>query len=174
MTFWFRYHNTTIHCTCFFHIFCARTIINTIVYCNYQNIIKYNTLLVKNTESGLVNKMCLRFLELFPLWFQNRTNNHTLCNSAFSPFLNQWNQYYNSIQNLCMIAFYVGKRAASWPNTQTSMTYLLSLYIIRKKWIDTTSKVLDIQRLSLCLIWIGYQVLSVMSYLGNTNVKQHI
>ena len=61
---WSRYHNTTLHRTSFCMLFCLRTIINISILCNYQNIINYHVLLVKNTAFGFVHKLSLRFLNL--------------------------------------------------------------------------------------------------------------
>ena len=75
--------------------------------------------------------MCLRFLKPPSLWFQNRTDDFLLFSPASS-------KSFDSIKSIIQLytqhmydIFYVGNKVASWPTTQTSMTALHRLYVIR-------------------------------------------
>ena len=57
------------------------------------------------------------------------------------------------------------KRVANRPTTQTAMEALHRSYTI-KKLIGMKIKGLDIQQISLCMRWPGYQVLIIVSYRG--------
>ena len=109
---------------------------------------------------------CLRVSKLPPCWYQNLTNASPLYSPDFYRFfcmevIKRPNPYGTFVLYSCF-----WKRVAKQPNTQTTITALRRFSVFKNSLIGTTSKGLDIQWLSLRLIWPDYQLLSIESHQG--------
>ena len=91
----------TSYCT----LFWTRTVLESNIHCNAQNVIHLFTFLVKITAFGIACVSCLRVLQLPPRWFWNHASGSPLCYPAFSLFfqikqIKHTNQYKTYVLSL--------------------------------------------------------------------------